>query len=343
MIANSQDLPQLLAQKLHPIYIVSGDEPLQVGEASDAIRAAARKQQYTERHVLHVDKGFDWSEFLAVSNSLSLFAERQIIELRMPGGKPGDKGARALIDYAENPAADTLVLLVCGKVDKATQRSNWFSKLEKKGVFIQLWPIELRQLPNWIQQRSRSKGMTLTRSAVQLIVDRVEGNMLAAAQEIDKLSLLYGASEIDEQAVLEAVSDSARYDVYGLVDTALAGDIKRVARTLDGLRAEGVEPVLIIWALAREIRSLLPMVTAVDRGVRPEQAVAQAAVWPKRKPLVTASLKRHNVQSLQELLQHASKIDRIIKGLMAGNVWDELLQLTSGIAGVHLFPELVSY
>ena len=163
--------------------------------------------------------------------------------------------------------------------------------------------------------------------------------MLAAAQEIDKLHLLYGTTEIDDQAVLEAVSDSARYDVYGLVDAALSGDIKRVERMLLGLRAEGVEPVLIVWALAREIRSILPMASTVERGTRAEQAVAQSHVWPKRKPLVIAGLKRHNLQSWQDLLQHAGKIDRIIKGLMAGNVWDELLQLALGVAGVHLFRQ----
>ena len=164
--------------------------------------------------------------------------------------------------------------------------------------------------------------------------------MLAAAQEIDKLYLLSGATEIDEQAVLDAVSDSARYDVYNLVDVALSGDVKRVTRMIDGLRAEGVEAILVTWALAREIRAMYAMAMKVNQGVRAEQVVAaQAGVWPKRKPLVTAGLKRHTAKSWQDMLQHANRIDRIIKGLSAGNVWDELLQLILGMAGVRLFEK----
>jgi DNA polymerase-3 subunit delta len=328
-----------LKGNLAPIYVVSGDEPLQQGEACDAIRAAARKQNFTERHVLHAEKGFDWDNFLAIGNSLSLFAERQLIDLRMPSGKPGDKGSKALLEYAQNPSPDSVLLLTTGKLDKQTQRSKWFSQLDSNGVHIAVWPVETRQLPGWIQQRARSRGMKLTPQAVQLIVDRVEGNMLAAAQEIDKLHLLFGDSEIDEHAVMEAVSDSARYDVYSLVDVALAGEVNRVARMIDGLRAEGVEAILVSWALAREVRSLHQMAVAVARGVRPEQVISQARVWPKRKAFVTQALKRHNVHSWQAMLQHAAKIDRIIKGLAAGNVWDELLQLASGMAGKRILAE----
>ncbi|WP_455208205.1 DNA polymerase III subunit delta [Kaarinaea lacus] len=337
MKINFPDLQAHLAQRLAPVFIVTGDEPLQLGEACDAIRAAAKQQNFTERHVLHVEKGFDWDNFLAVSNSLSLFAERQLIELRMANGKPGDRGAAALIEYAQNPPADSILLIISGKLDKSGQRSKWFSQLEKVGVFIAVWPVETRQLPGWIQQRVRSRGMKLTPDAVQLIVDRVEGNMLAAAQELDKLFLLFGSTQIDEQTVLEAVSDSARYDIYSLVDVALAGDINRIPRMIDGLRGEGVDPVLLNWALARELRAMYTLSLSVSRGLRPEQVVAQAGVWQKRKPMVTAGLKRHTVQSWQDLLQQANRIDRTIKGLSAGNVWDELLQLSLGIAGVQLF------
>ena len=319
--------------------MVSGDEPLQQNEACDAIRAAAKKQNYTERHVLHVDKGFDWEQFLAMSNSMSLFADRQLIELRMPGGKPGDKGAKVLMEYAANPSPDCVVMIVCGKIEKQAQRSKWFTQVEQNGVFIQVWPVEARQLNGWIQHRARNKGMKLTPVAVQFLVDRVEGNMLAAAQELDKLYLLYGDAEINDEAVLEAVSDSARYDVFGFVDTVLSGDVKRITRVAKGLQGEGVEPVLVAWALAREIRAILPMAVKVSDGMRAEQAVAHPSVWPKRKPLVAAALKRHSVRSWQEMLQHAAKIDRIIKGLLAGNVWDELLQLALGMAGVKLFPQ----
>lgn len=339
MKVNFSDLQTHLAQRLEPVYVVAGDEPLQLGEACDVIRAVARQQGFTERHVLHVERGFDWDNFLAVSNSLSLFADRQLIELRMPGGKPGDKGAKALVEYTQNPSPDTVLILSTGKLDKQTQRSKWFSSLEKAGVFISVWPVETKQLAGWIQHRVRAKRMKLMPAAVQLIVDRVEGNMLAAAQEIDKLYLLYGSTEIDELAVLDSVSDSARYDVYSLVDVALSGDGKRVTRMIDGLRAEGVEPVLLTWALAREIRTMYTMAMKVNQGARAEQVVAQAGVWPKRKPVVSAGLKRHKLASWQDMLQHANRIDRIIKGLSAGNVWDELLQLALGIAGLRLFEK----
>lgn len=340
MKVNLNDLGSALSQQLRAIYVVSGDEPLQLNEACDEIRAAAKSQGYTERHVLYVDKNFDWEQFLAISNSMSLFAERQLIELRMPGSKPGDKGARVLAEYAENPSPDSVVMIVSGKIEKQAQRSKWFTQVEKNAVFVQVWPIELSQLAGWIQRRARSKGMKLTPSAVQFMVERVEGNMLAASQELDKLYLLHGKVEIDDHAVAEAVSDSARYDLFGFVDTTLSGDTKRVARVLQGLRGEGVEPVLVIWALTRELRSLIPLAASVANGMRPEQAVAQPSIWPKRKPLVLAALKRHTVSDLQQILRQASKIDRIIKGLSAGNVWDELLQLSLALAGVKLFPSM---
>jgi DNA polymerase-3 subunit delta len=332
------DLDTALARQLHAVYIVSGDEPLQQNEVCDAIRAAARKQNYTERHVLNVDKNFDWEQFLAISNSMSLFADRQLIELRMPTAKPGEVGAKVLTEYAANPSPDCVVMIICGKIEKQAQKTKWFTQLESNAAFIQIWPIEVNQLTGWIQGRARSKGMKLTPAAVQFMVDSLEGNMLAASQELDKLYLLYGDSEINDDAVIDAVSDSARYDLFGLVDTCLLGDAKRATRITQGLRGEGVEPVLVIWALSREIRSLVPMAISVASGKRPEQVVAHPSVWAKRKPLVAAALKRHSVASLQQMLQHASKIDRIIKGLSAGNVWDELLQLALSLAGVQLFP-----
>ena len=342
MKVNIADLNATLSRNLSPVYIVSGDEPLQQNEVCDTIRAAAKKQNFSERHVLHVDKNFDWEEFLALSSSMSLFADRQLIELRMPSAKPGDKGAKVLMQYAANPSPDCVVLIVCGKIEKQAQRSKWFTELEKNSAFIQVWPIEQRQLAGWITQRARNKGMKLTPAAVQFMVERVEGNMLAAAQELDKLYLLYGTSEVNDEAVADAVSDSARYDVFGFVDTVLSGDKARVVRVLNGLKGEGVEPVLVAWALTRELRSILPMALKVAGGSRPEQLVSHPSVWPKRKPLVAAALKRHSPDRWKEMLQQASKIDRIIKGLLAGNVWDELLQLALGMAGAKLFPQQVA-
>jgi len=336
-----EDLSSQLASQLKgmtaPIYIVGGDEPLQVSEACGAIRQQARELGYSERHVLHVDKSFDWQGFYAITNSYSLFSDRQLIELRIPTTKPGDKGSKALLEYAKNPPEDSLLLVILGKVDQQTQRSKWFSALDKKGSFVQVWPVEPNRLPVWINQRMRSKGMQPTPVAVQLLVDRVEGNLLAAAQEIDKLFLLFGSENIDEEAVMAAVADSARYDIYSLVDVALLGDVNRVTRMMAGLKAEGAETVLTLWALTREIRTMHAMALKVATGVRVDQVVSQSRVWAKRKSAVTGGLNRHKAQNWELMLQQACRIDRVIKGFSTGNVWNELLQLALMMAGVRLF------
>ena len=337
MKLNVHDLTKHLAKKPAPIYIVSGDEPLQVGECCDAIRQCARENGYSERRVLNVDKNFDWGSFLAVSNSMSLFAERQLIELRMPASKPGDKGTEALLEYVEKLPEDSMLLVICSKLDKQSQRSKWFQQCEAAGVFIAVWPVELQQLPAWIHKRAANKSLNLSKTAINYIVERVEGNMLAAAQELDKLHLLFGNNAVDDEAVYEAVSDSARYDIYGLVDVALSGNIDRTTRMIEGLRAESVEPVLLVWVFSREIRSLLPLANAVENGMRVEQVVAKSSVWPKRKALVSQALQRHSSNAWQIMLQQCSKIDLTIKGLSKGDVWDELLQLILGVAGVPLF------
>jgi DNA polymerase-3 subunit delta len=331
------DLPTQISQGLKPVYIISGDEPLQAGEACDAIRRQARAQGFSEREVMHVEKSFDWEQFLAASNSLSLFAEQRLLELRMPSGKPGDKGSKALQEYARNPAPDTVLLIIAGKIEKAAQNSKWYKALDGVGASVQVWPVDAKMLPQWIRRRMQAKGMQPAAEAVTLLAERVEGNLLAAAQEIDKLLLLHGAGPIDFAAMADSVADSARYDIYGLVDAALIGDTKRVLRMLAGLKAEGAETVLLLWALTREVRSLQGMAKQIDQGERLDQVITKYRVWPKRKPLVTAALRRHNNQAWLNMLQRAARLDLMIKGRKTGNVWDELLQLCLLMAGVTLF------
>jgi DNA polymerase-3 subunit delta len=334
-----QELSSQLKQGLRPIYIISGDEPLQLGEACDAVRQQARAEGFSEREVMHVEKGFDWEQFLASANSLSLFAEKRVLELRIPNASPGDKGSKALQAYAQNPAPDTVLLIIAGKIEKAAQNSKWYKVLDSVGTSVQVWPVEAAALPQWIRRRMQSKGLQPAMDAVNLLAERVEGNLLAAAQEIDKLSLLHGQGAVDFAAMAESVADSARYDIYGLVDTALSGDGKRLVRMLAGLKAEGAETVLVLWALTREIRALQAMARQLGHGERLEQVIGKARVWPKRKPLVTAGLRRHNSAVWLGLLQRASRIDLMIKGRKTGNVWDELLQLCLIIAGIPLFGE----
>ncbi|MGW8228419.1 MAG: DNA polymerase III subunit delta, partial [Gammaproteobacteria bacterium] len=258
-------------------------------------------------------------------------------ELRIPGGKPGDTGSKALQRYCANPPADTVLLIVAGKLDKAQQNTKWFKVLEQTGVVVQVWPVEADKLPQWINERMRLRDMQPTPEALAMLADRVEGNLLAADQELEKLRLLTGGGKVDAEQVAAAVSDSARFDVFSLVDTALLGDPARAVRILYGLQAEGVEPVLVLWALAREIRSLSGMSRALQQGQAIGQVLTQYRVWDKRKRPVQAALQRYPLKRWQGLLWQVGEIERVIKGQATGKPWDELLQLTLKVAGAPLF------
>ena len=331
-----QFYPQLEKQ-LASVYLLSGDEPQQMMEAADAIRARARSEGYSEREVFTVDKDFNWQTLVESSNSLSLFAERRILDLRMPSGKPGREGSQVLRDYAGRPPEDTLLLIQTGKLDKGADKSSWYKALDSAGVVVQIWPLDLKQTQAWISSRALGVGLKVNPEAAAFIAERVEGNLLAAAQELDKLLLLHGASELDLEAVLASVADQSRHSVFDLVDAVLDGDRRRCLRLLDGLRAEGVEPILILWGLAREIRGLYEMGRRVERGEQVEQVMASARVWNQRKPLVRQALSRLNSLKIQDLMRRCADIDRSVKGVGEGSAWDELLQLIICACGDCLF------
>ncbi|QKT03100.1 DNA polymerase III subunit delta [Ectothiorhodospiraceae bacterium 2226] len=337
-----EQLDAALRKPLAPVYVVTGDEPLQHGEACDALRRAARAQGYTEREVLTVETGFDWSRLGAAAGNLSLFGEQRLIELRVPTGKPGDAGGKALSAYAADPPADALLMVQLPKLDKRAQSTAWFRALEGAGVVVAVWPVEASRLPAWLTQRLRARGLQPTPEAAALIAERVEGNLLAAAQEVEKLALLLGEGPVDLEAVTGAVADSARYDVFGLVDAALAGDAAQVARSLGGLRGEGVEPPVVVWALARELRALHALARRVAAGEAAGQAMAQARVWDKRKAPTGAALRRLSVGRIENLLRLAARCDRVAKGAESGAPWDELLELSLGMAGVRFVPRPLS-
>lgn len=317
---------------LASVYLLSGDEPLQLGEAADAVRAAARQQGFDSREVFFAERGFDWMALRSAAESLSLFAEKRLLELRLPTGKPGDAGARVLTEFVERPPEDTVLLVISGRVDK---KNKWVGALERAGVMVEYWPLDAAQLPRWIEDRLASRGLAADREAAQLLADRVEGNLLAAAQEIDKLVLLVDGGRTDADAVRAAVADSARFDIFQLTDTALAGDATRALRMLEALRAEGVDAVLVIWALAKEIRALAEMAFKVAGG----QAAARvsAGAWPrKRQPLVARALERLPVKAWERLLLEAALIDRQIKGARRGDPWQGLERLVAAMAGKPL-------
>lgn len=329
-----------LQGNLASVYIVSGDDPLLCQEAADAIRSAARKQGFDERQVFSADANFDWGNLLLAGASLSLFAQRRLLELRLPSGKPGDKGAAALMEYCANPAEDTLLLVSLPRLDGSAQKTKWGKALIEGShcQFIQIWPVDAQQLPQWISQRLAQAGLSAQRDAVDLIAARVEGNLLAAAQEIEKLKLLADGNQITVDTVQAAVADSARFDVFGLVDAILNGEASHALRMLEGLRGEGVEPPVILWALAREIRLLSGLAQQFSQGVPLDKAFSQARppVWDKRRPLVSKALHRLPAQRWAELLQDAQRIDAQIKGQAQGSPWTSLARLCVLMAGQRL-------
>ncbi len=315
------------------MYFIHGDETLLVNECADAIRAATRAQGFSDRQVFNAEPGFDWNHLAAASDSLSLFSEQRMLELRLPTGKPGKEGAAVLADYAARPAPDTVLLVLSAKLESAARNSKWVRALDKAGVAIAVWPVDAAHMPAWIDRRMQARGMQPERDALQMLAERVEGNLLAAAQEIERLYLLHGAGPLGVETIADQVSDNARYDVFVLVDRVLAGDAAHAQRVLAGLRAEGVDPVLVLWALAREIRMLASMARDIQGGATLARVLASQRVWEKRKPLITGVLKRIRGRRWWALLQRCAAIDRIIKGRAAGSAWDELLQLSLELAG----------
>jgi DNA polymerase-3 subunit delta len=327
-------LPAALSRGLKSIYLVSGDEPLLVAEAADAIRAAAKAAGYAERTVFFVERGFAWEELRHASQSLSLFADKRLLELRMPSGKP-DKGADQLAALAQSPPPDIVSLILTGKLDKKAADAAWVRAVDQHGAWIPIWPVGTAALPGWLRARAKLMRVDLDADAAELIVERVEGNLLAAKQELEKLSLLADGGRIDAALVLRSVGDSARYDVFQLADAAAAGDATRALRVLLGLKSEGVEPTLILWALVREIRGLWQ---ARERSRL--RSAARGSGWNLAATPGPQALARLQGLPLARLLAQAARVDRIIKGMAPGEPWSALTGLAGGLAGaLQALPE----
>ncbi|MBC5764074.1 DNA polymerase III subunit delta [Ramlibacter albus] len=321
----AQQLATHLSKGLRSLYTLHGDEPLLVQEAADAIRAAARAQGYTERTV-HTVTGanFDWSEVLAAGGSLSLFADKQIVEVRIPSGKPGKEGSVALQQLAENAAGNdsTLTIVLLPKLDRQTKTGAWFGALDGNGVTIELMPVERAALPQWIAQRLAQQGQKVTSGdeghrTLQFFADRVEGNLLAAHQEIQKLALLYPQGELSFEQVESAVLNVARYDVFKLSEAVLAGQPARVQRMLDGLQAEGEAEVLVHYTLSEDIRALKRVKDAMAEGRPLPVALREQRVWGVKEKLYERALPRLGATALDNLLNAAHTVDGIVKGLKA--------------------------
>ena len=328
-----------MAKGLRSLYVIHGDEPLLAQEAADAIRAAARTQGYTERSSYTVAGAhFDWSAVLAAGGSLSLFADKQIVEIRIPSGKPGKDGSVALQQVAANADGNdsTLTLVILPRLDKMTRGGAWFGALESHGITLQVDPVERAALPAWIAQRLGQQGQRVMagdegQRTLQFFADRVEGNLLAAHQEIQKLALLHPAGELSWEQVEGAVNNVARYDVFKLSDAVLAGNPQRVARMLEGLQAEGEAEVLVHYTLAEDIRALKRVKDAVAAGRPMPMALRENRIWGPRERAFERVLPRLETRRLSQLLRAAHLVDGIVKGLKQpdwpGSGWQSLQRL----------------
>ncbi len=322
-----------LDRGLEPVYVVTGDEHLQVQEACQQIRKAAKSRGYSERVVLTVEPQFNWDELLVSGNSLSLFSDQQLIELRLLNGKPGDMGSKAIQRYLESCSENNLLLVITPKLDKNTQNSKWFKSLGKSGTVINIWPISPEQLPRWIHQRLQKAGLHADNDAVKMLATLVDGNLLAAAQEIEKLKLLVNDTQITMDTIRSAVSDSSHFNVFNLVDTALKGNASKSIKILSRLKGEGVEPLTITWALSREIRQLSRMANDIERGASSQQAMQAQRVWKNRQRFIGSALARLSVNTLNELMRWCADIDQSIKGISPGNPWDKLESVIMILSG----------
>jgi DNA polymerase-3 subunit delta len=327
MRVTPEHLPKHLQGQLAPLYTVFGDELLLSIEAADSIRTRACEAGYTGREIFNVDQRFDWTDLQQRSNSLSLFGERRIIDIRIPTGKPGNQGSATVEDYCHSLPPDTITLVTLPKLDKQSLAAKWFKALEAAGVVVPVSPVEPGRLPAWIEQRLAMQRQNADAETLQFLADKVEGNLLAAYQELKKLALLYPPGSLSFDQVKDAVLDVARYDVFKLSSAMISGDTSRYFRILEGLRGEGAALPLVVGTLAGQIRSLIAVRKGLDSGRSLEELMNQLRAWRGQQKVMENAARRLNLEQLISALLHTAQIDRISKGLGKDDPWDELLQL----------------
>ncbi len=329
MKLNPDSLASHLEQKLLPVYLVSGDEPLLTGEAADAIRARAKAAGFTEREAHFLDRGSDWDDVRASAGNLSLFGARRLVEVRLPTGKPGVTGNKALVALLERNDPDMVYLIVTPRLDRDAQNADWVRAAEARGAWVQVWPIDIGRLPGWLRGRCRRLKLDATDEALELLAERTEGNLLAAHQELEKLALLARDQRITADTVLSSVTDSARFDVFQLTEAVLEGDAQRALRMIAGLRGEGTEPTLVLWALTKAMRDLWNAIASP--GTAPRS-------WQRQSAALEKGARRAARLPFPALTVRAGRADRMVKGRLAGNAWDEIALLAADICGRSPFP-----
>ena len=334
-----EDLGAHLARGVAPLYVVHGDEPLLALEAGDAIRAAARAAGSAEREVLVVEPGFKWDAFLAANANLGLFGERKLVDLRIPTGKPGVEGAKALERYATAPNPDHVTLVTLPRLDRATQTSAWFSALADAGVVIEVRPVEREALPRFIAARLAAQGQQAGKDILAFLADQCEGNLLAARQEIDKLALLLPQGPLDPAAVERVVADVARYDVFQLSEAWLAGDAARSLRILAVLESEGEAVNLAVWQLGEDLHALAGVQRAVETGTPLATAVRNARVWGRRQNALERAARRVTAETLTPLIAALARLDALAQGIGVGNPWEALQRAALALCGLAPPPD----
>ena len=335
MQLRAEQLDGHLKGTLAPLYVLHGDEPLLVIEAADAIRTAARTRGYSEREVLVVTQYFKWSALAEAAGNMSLFGGDKLIDLRIPTGKPGRDGGDVLARYAANPPSGTITLITLPQMDWKAQKSAWFAALSAGGATMELNAPPLDRLPDWLAARLARQQQSAGRDALEFMATHVEGNLLAANQEVMKLGLLHPPGELTLEQVRNAVMDVARYDVDDLRQSLLAGDAARASRLLDGLRAEGVAAPLVLWIIVAELRTLALARAEMDAGRSADEALATARIFGARQSPYRRALARLSSTATRTALMQAARLDRMIKGVARGDVWDEFLQIALRLCGTR--------
>jgi DNA polymerase-3 subunit delta len=337
MQVRAEDLRDHLQRGVKALYVIHGDEPLLALEAGDAVRAAAREAGASEREIFVAEGGFRWDAFLAANANRGLFGDRKLVDLRIPSGRPGVEGGKALEAYAANPNPDNVTLVTLPRLDRAAQSSAWFEALAGAGVTVAVYPVERDALPAWIAARMKRHRQRASRETLAFLADSCEGNLLAARQEIEKLALLLPEGELDAGAVERAIADVARYDVFQLSEAWLAGDATRVLRILSVLQAEGDAPVPAIWQLAEDVHAIAAVHTQVRDGTPLSSAIRNVRVWGKRQTALERAVNRVAPASVPALLLSLANLDALSKGLGSGDAWDALADVALALCGKPIF------
>jgi len=332
---NSDALPSHLANNLSRAYLISGDEPLLAGEAADAVRERARAAGFSERRVHFPERAGDWEEVRGALGNLSLFGSRQLVEIRLASAKPGSAGGNALLGMLEMDDPDTLLLILAPRLDRDAQSAGWVKHVETRGAWVQVWPVPADKLVAWLRGRARRLKLDISQEGLELLAERTEGNLLAAHQELEKLALLGAGGQVTADTILAGVADSARFDVFQLGEAVLVGDSERALRMLAGLRAEGTEPTLVLWALTKAMRDLWSTVASDGH--------TGSRGWSRQQAALEKGARRAARLPFRDLVIRATRADRMIKGRLSGNAWDEIVLLATEICGRSVLraPETV--